>query len=533
MSKKILISLLLVALAGVFIHFYKLKQSPACLNSDEVAFGYNAYSLLKTGKDEYGTLIPVRLKSFADFKMPLITYLTIPWIAIFGLNEFGIKFLNAVIIMLLPISIYLLSQQLFKNKKVSLLAALLSILSWGIQSLGRQLHEALPTSFLITCSAFFFVRSFEKNNWRYKLFFFLSIFLSLFSYQSSRIFAIFFFIITFYYVLNRKLSIKFLFIFVLVLFTFGITDIVYKPKRVSNLLFFNNAGFSLKINELRGEGGSRLFYNKLTVGIKDIVFEYLKYFSPQFLVINGDENPRFGYSGLSPITFIEYLFFLVGIYYLFKNKERYRFYIMGLVMISPISASLSWATGSLTRSFFILIPILLISSYGVINFVKTLNIRSKKIITFIIILFYIFFIYYNWDFYINHYPKRALVIRAWECGYKQLTSYIKDHYDQYDQFYITRRIGQPYMFLLFYLKFPPEQYQKQARLLGHDQYGFGWVEKFDKFIFTFRIPDNKKRIVIVGYPDDFTTATNNKLDLSKIKKIKIGSEEIFWIAEVN
>lgn len=533
MSKKIVFCLLLISALGVFLHFYKINQAPPCLNSDEVAFGYNAYSLLKTGKDEYGKLMPVRLKSFDDFKMPLISYLTVPFIAIFGLNEFGMKFLNAIIIMLLPTCIYLLSQQVFKNKKVSLLAALLSILSWGIQSLGRQLHEALPTGFLIACSALFFIRSFEKNNWRYKSFFFLSIFLSLFSYQSSRIFAIFFFIIAFYYVLKRKLSIKFLLIFVLILFTFGITDIVYKPQRVNNLLFFNNAGFSLKINELRGEGGPRLFYNKLTVGIKDLIFEYLKYFSPQFLIINGDENPRFGYPSLSPITVIEYVFFLVGLYYLFKNKEKYRFYIMGLLMISPLSASLSWAASSLTRSFFILIPILLITSYGVINFVQIFNKRYKKIIIFIILLFYLFFIYYNWDFYLNHYPKRALVIRAWECGYKQLTSYIQDNYDKYDQFFITRRPGQPYMFLLFYLKYPPEKYQKQARLLGDDQYGFGWVEKFDKFIFNFQIPNNKKRVVIVGYPDDFTASENNKLDLSKIKKIKIGTEEIYWLLEIN
>ena len=80
--------------------------------------------------------------------------------------------------------------------------------------------------------------------------------------------------------------------------SFGITDILYKPTRIQNLLFFNNLGFSLKINELRGEGGSQLFYNKLTVGTKDFSTNYFKYFSPQFLVINGDENHRFGYPGI-------------------------------------------------------------------------------------------------------------------------------------------------------------------------------------------------------------------------------------------
>ncbi len=526
MNKKIVFCLLVITILGLFFHFYKINQVPRCLNADEAAFGYNAYSILKTGKDEYGNFLPLRLKSFADNKMPLLTYLTIPFVALFGLNDWSIKLLNALILALFPTVLYFFTYYLFKNKKVALLTSFMFVLSWGVQSMGRQLHEALLTSFLVTCAALFFLLAKDEKGIKFKFLFILFNFLSLFSYQSSRIFASFFILVSFFYILRKKISWRFFLIFISTLILFSLTDIIYRPQRVSNLLFFNNSGFSLKIHELRTEGGSRLMYNKLIIGLKDIIFEYSKYFSPQFLAINGDDNYRFGYVGLSPITIVEYLFFFIGLYYLFKNIENQRFYLIGLLLISPLSASLSWANNSLTRSFFIFIPVLILSSYGFINFIRSFKNITRIIILVAISVAYLFFIFYNWDFYLNHYPIRNATIRAWQCGYKDLVNYIKNNYNKYDNFYISKENGQPYIFLLFYLKYPPQEYQRQANLSGLDKYGFGQVERFEKFIFNVDSIKYKNKISIIGYPHDIE-------DTKDIKKIKIDNEEIFYIKEIN
>jgi len=382
----------------------------------------------------------------------------------------------------------------------------------------------LPTGFFITCGAWFFLKSFK--NIKYGYLFALSIFISLFSYQSSRIFGLFFLGITLYYAIKRKLNWKILFVFIFLFVTFLATDLIYKPQRVANLLFYKNAGFSLKIDELRGEGGTKYLYNKLTVGIKDVVFEYAKYFSPQFLSINGDENPRFGFPGQSLITIVEYFFFVVGLYFLFRNKEKWRYYILLLLLISPLSAALSWALVSITRTFFILIPTLIITSYGAINLLKALNGKTKILVFLAVVSFELFFLFYGWDFYLNHYSKRALIIRSWQCGYKELTNYIKDNYKKYDYFYITKENGEPYIFFLFYLKYPPKQYQSQAMLSGPDKYGFGQIEKFDKFTFNLNAPKDQKKIVIIGTPYEVS-------EDKKTKKIKIGTEDMFWINEIN
>ena len=525
MFKKYLTPILLViiSLLSVGLFLYKINVSPPALNADEATNAYDAYSILKTGKDQYGNFMPLRFKSFGDYKLPLLTYLAIPFIKIFGLTETGIRMVNFPFVLFFPIIIFLLTQELLNKKNVSLLAAFLSTLAPGLQLLGRQGSESYMTAFFLTLSFYLFLRFYKKQSLSNFLIFDLCFLISLFGYHSSRLWAGFYFLLLLFFVFKKKLSKSFLFIFIFVVFLFGITDIIYKPTRVSNLLFFNNLGFSLKINELRGEGGNRFLYNKLTIGVKDLSSNYLKYFSPQFLVINGDQNPRFGYPGISPITAIEYIFIFIGLYYLFKNKEKWRYLILLIFLFSPISASLSWAGESVNRSSFIFIPIFIISAYGVVNFVNKKNVYSYLILA----TLYLILAFYSWDFYLNHYPKRAIVLRSWQAGYKELGKYVKTNYNNYDKFYITRKNGQPYIFLLFYLRYPPEKYQKESSLSAPDEYGFGQVKEFDKFIFDFPNNKNVNNSVIVGFPDDFSEGEKPSL-----KKIKVGSETIFFIKEI-
>lgn len=155
MLKKISTTIFLIVItllsAGLFL--YKLNSSPPCLNADEVSNGYSAYSILTTQKDEYGSLLPLRFKSFGDYKLPLLTYLAIPWIKIFGLNEVGIRMVNFPFVLLFPIIVYLFAYELFKKKNYALISALLIAFAPGLQLLGRQAHEGYLTAFFITLTS--------------------------------------------------------------------------------------------------------------------------------------------------------------------------------------------------------------------------------------------------------------------------------------------------------------------------------------------------------------------------------------------
>ncbi|MDO8610433.1 MAG: hypothetical protein Q7R95_07830, partial [bacterium] len=63
----------IILLAG-FLRLYKLGEVPGSLDWDEASIGWNAYSLLKTGTDEYGKAWPVSIRSFNDYKPPMYVY---------------------------------------------------------------------------------------------------------------------------------------------------------------------------------------------------------------------------------------------------------------------------------------------------------------------------------------------------------------------------------------------------------------------------------------------------------------------------
>lgn len=515
MTKKIFFILVTVSILSLFINMYKKTSAPACFTTDEAAFGYNAYSLLKTAKDEYGTFLPLRLKSFGDYKMPLYSYLSIPFIALGGLNEISARALNTFVAVLFPFVIFGLTYQFLKSRNAGLLAALFFSLSPAIQMIGRQAHEAYLTTFLICLSVFLLYRR------SYTLFLISLIPLS-FGYQFSRLWLVFIMFGVLFFAIKKYVSWKFFLVYIALFFALLIPDILVRPARVNNLLFFNNIGLGLQTAELRSEGGIRLVYNKATVGLKNLLFSHMSYFSPQFLVIQGDDNKRFGYEGISPITIVEYLLLFVGIYYLFKDKQKFRFILIALLFISPLASSLSWAGYSTTRSLPMFIFIYVISAYGLVRLqLKTLALLG-------VFVLYGIFAFYSWDFFFNHYPKRAQTLRAWQCGNREMAQYVKEQYDKTHTFYITKKNGQPYIFLLFYLEYDPLSYQKQAILSQPDEFGFGQVESFDKFNFDFSLDEKKDRTVSIGYPEDFK---GSPLSSDKLKKINVPPEEIFWIYE--
>ena len=93
-NKKILIVIIILA---AILRFWKLGENPPALYWDEASLGYNAYSILKTARDEHGEFMPLsRFIAFGDYKPSGYIYASVPFIALFGLNEFSIRFASAL-----------------------------------------------------------------------------------------------------------------------------------------------------------------------------------------------------------------------------------------------------------------------------------------------------------------------------------------------------------------------------------------------------------------------------------------------------
>ena len=105
--------LILILMLAAVLRFYQLGQIPPSLNWDEVSNGYNAYSILKTARDEHGNFLPLTFRAFGDYNPALSVYTLVPSIALFGLNEFAVRFPSALLGTLTVLLTYLMVKQLF------------------------------------------------------------------------------------------------------------------------------------------------------------------------------------------------------------------------------------------------------------------------------------------------------------------------------------------------------------------------------------------------------------------------------------
>lgn len=528
----------LFILISFFFSFYKINEVPPCINADEAAFGYNAYSILKTGKDEYGNFMPMRLVSFRDYKFPLYSYLSIPFIALFGFNDFSTRFLNIVIAAFFVPLMYGLAKELFNSKKISYIAAFLISISPWVYILTRHAHEAPLSAFFIILSIYCLIRLNKTKKLKFLPLANISLLLAAFSYHSARLFVIVLVSYQFFWLLKRSrqiISKKRLFSLLLLFFVLVIPfafDWRYGASRITNLLFFKNSGYAARITEYLGEHPNRIIHNKLTESAREVSFRYLSHFSPEFLVINGDHNWRFGFQYLGLLTPVEYFLVIAGLCYLFIRNEKNKYFIVALLLISPLPNALTWQEASLTRTYILIFPLLLCVAYGAHNIFnalqRNLSVGKRNLVYWTFGIIFFFYFYNSWDIYFNHYPKRAVIGRAWQCGYKELVDYVRQNYSKYDRFVITDRHGQPYIYFLYYMSIEPAVYQQQAKITGPDKYGFGQVDRYDKFIFKFKYDKNAKKTLYIGYPDEFNDVPYDPL---QIKKIYFGNDEVFWIYE--
>ena len=532
----VIIALTLITVITATLHF--IRPGVPCLNADDVSFGYNAYSIAMTGKDEYGTPFPARFKAFGENKLPVLAYLAAPFTKILGTSDLAIRLPLHLVGILFPLVMFAFAQQLLKRRSIAVIAALLTGVSGWIQITTRHSHEVSLSAFWIVIALTLFVRFFEEKRTSLFLWFSVANGLSLFTYHLGKLIQPFlmawFIVFTWFnHATKVKRWVMYGVIFAAPLLLFTYTELRTPTNRIGNLVFYNNAGFTLDIEQRRGEDNNRLLNNKLTQGVQVVARNYFTYLSPSYLSFTGDDNPRFWYLGMSPITPTEYLLLLIGLYYLFKTKQKYRWFLVSLLLWSPASAALAWAGTSMTRNFLSIVPILTITSYGVYELYREL--RSSDwgpVVACALLGSFAFFQITTWDFCFNHYPKRAMVIRATECGYTELAQYVRANYSHFKKFYITKEHGQPYAHLLYNLQYDPATYQPQSQLTAPDKYGFGQVEGFDKFIFHIPNTLSEKGVVYIGYPEELRNRPDfNSSDEQHLKTIRVGSETIFSILE--
>lgn len=454
--------LLTILVLASSLRLTQLDQLPSGVFCDEANIGYSAYSLLKTGADEYGVKLPIFFQGFGDYRLPLPIYLQLPTISILGLNTFSIRF-TVALIGILTVFIFYKIGEIAINRNFGLITALiLAISPWHIHMTRNAMEWSYPIIFF-SASILFFLLSNKNKRFIYLGAIFIA--LSIYSYYSAVLIAPLFFFIVFIYFLCqktfRKEALLSLLIFLVICLPF--IDGVIKGTVTSR--FKTIAKNEKRLTQIDRLKGSALIY--------------VRHFDPNFLFFHTQDYEsitRHSIKNIGQLSKLSIILLPFGFWSLLMRKGKtaslFKIIILTLLILYPLPSLLNDNNAPMpTRSILGIIPLNLIAAmglYNILDYLKNMKLKSIKYMLFFILI--TFFFIESSNFYTSYFKKYSDYSSdfwGWQYGPSEIIKYFKTHKDSYDELYMTGFFNAPEIFLKFY---DPEHSCKNCFIGGIDKY---------------------------------------------------------------
>lgn len=518
LREKTLIYLLLIVLLAILLRVPYLQTIPMGFNCDEAVTGYEAYSISETLRDRYGDLLPLFARAMGDYRPSLYIFISIPFVKLFGLNEFATRFPAAVSGILTVLATYFLAQRLF-NKNVALFASLLLAISPWYIHFNRIAYEVnlLPLFF---CFGFWlFLEGFKKPNC---LILSAMMFgLSLNTYQAARVFVPLF-MLGIILIFNKHL--------------FRHKKQVFLASLVFILIFIPL--FKVWISPA---GMSRASQVGIDLNATQVLRNYLSFFDPRYLFFNGSDDIQVNPTGLGCLYPFEVITVFCGLFYLiFKGGKEQKSLLLWLALY-PIPAALV-DVASPTRSLVGAPLFAIVSGLGfvqLLDFLKSRFIKKSFLQVAVASVLIASLLNFCQHYYLS-YPAEAAIL--WKFGMRDAINYAEKN--EYESIVMSSdRDSGCYALhdfiahVPFYIQYPPEEYQKSPispyiRNSRDKVYVLGKYKLMsivrqpnldDKSIYIIR-PDEIQEIARKGYLWKEVTTTKDSRGVEYFKLVEINKK---------
>lgn len=547
-TENILLGAILVL--ALLLRVVGLANYPVGFTADEASFGYDAHSLIQTGKDQWGEPWPITFRSFGDFKLPVYTYLAIPFVGSLGLTEFATRIPSAAIGVLAVFATYLMTKQLFKNNKLALVSgALLAISPWHL-GLSRGAFEANLTVFFMTFGAWAFLKGLKDR--RYLTLSAVSFGINLFTYHSARLITP---LVGTALVLVYKKELGLgkiseiskvvkknaipIAVFLVFLGTAFYSLFLGGGSRAGDITIFNPTDKWAALSERRYEAVlagvpsnvSRIFSNKGVYVLDQFAERYLAYLSPQFLFTQGVSEWAYGViPGRGVLYIIELPFILMSVWYLANKglgKSKGLNFIFFWILLSPLAAALTKGPGySGTRAATMMPAIQVFSAFGGLLFFDLISKKlkvEKKLLSFSFIAVFAAFLLIFIEDYVYHAPVAGA--EGMLYGRQEAVEYVDRIQEDYQKIVFSRSLTEPQIFVAFYQKWDPNKYQKATMdWLRYEEENLPFLDQLGEYSlgkYTFsdiNYSKAEKGELLVGKPKEFPA------DASFLKTVSFHSQ---------
>ena len=484
--------ILVIIIAAALVRFAGLDKLPSALNRDEAAIGWNAYSLLQTGKDEHGAAWPLNFKSIGDYKMPGYIYATILPVKLFGLNDFSIRFWSALSGVAAVAAVYLITNSLVA-------ATLMSFNPWAIfySRIGFEANLALSL-FLVGLWLLL------KKRWGGYLFWLLSGL----TYSSSLIFIPLFFAAVMIW-LKPKIIPSILFI---AAFGFMFVSLWAVSAQKANVTVFSDPATIDYYNQTRTAVYdknpllARTVWNKYVYFGRVIGTNYLKSFSPRFLLTTGGGHPWQQIPNMGYFYLAEILLAVMGLVYLFKTKHPWRWWLLVWLLLAPLASAITIDAPHATRSLYLLPVIIILASFAAAPIASAKGALPKILVG----LYLINFVYFGYQYLVN-YPR--FYRTNLPVGLKEAIKFVQSQ-NITGPVYLTGIHDSNYLYPLVYTGFDPSVFQEKSLWTEPDTAGLSHAYQFGQFTIVDDLVDvvNPEALILpkqLFYPKVTTYAFGN------------------------
>ncbi len=344
--------ILVLCIFTVLMHGIALESIPRGLFLDEFSIGANAASIAHTGLDEHGHSWPLFFEAFGEYKNPIYIYSTSILFKLFGVSDLLLRGTSLLWFLILCIGSYALWKHLFKSKTWASIGWILLIPVPWLFTVSRVSFEVISHAAMLPWLLLWSAKHLEgKKPWWQALLLGLAWGISIYSYSTARLLSPLSIVLLCTLLIIGKRYIQAL--WCMLGGSIGSLPLLW------SMLYVPEAVFG-RFKQITFLGDSPWWEQALQFGAN-----YLSYFDPLFLFLQGDPNLRHhsSFGGVLGIA-LTILFILGTGAALWKKRTDPSWQFIVLILVStPIAAALT-EPYHLLRVLIVVIPICTLAVLG-------------------------------------------------------------------------------------------------------------------------------------------------------------------------
>lgn len=338
--------LTLILVIGFVLRIIKIDHIPLGLFVDEAVFGYNAYCISETGRDELGEVLPAFFKVYGYYlSNGVYYYCAAIFIKLFGPTIFALRMTSCVLGLITIFFTYKLTK-LYFSKEIALFASfLLSISPWAIHFSRISMDPSSLPPFIVLGLYLFSLGLMQKS--KYIIFSALPIGLSFYCYAPARLFIPLlyscFFTLNLKKIMEKKFFVLTFFAIVLLMLTpFANNKASELQNRFNMISVANSNSISQTKNELKNSILAPYIKDDRIFPVIAFAQNYFKHMSIDFLLKKGDGNLRHNVGQRGQLLWFTFWAGLIGLLYIFttQNLQNYIFPIWFIIYSIPSSLTI-------------------------------------------------------------------------------------------------------------------------------------------------------------------------------------------------